>query len=228
MPAAPRLERVLIACGVVGPVLFVVSFLVQGAVRPHYDPLRHPVSSLAIGEAGRLQSATFVVTGGLLLAFAVGLRGAARPGGGFWAPVLIGLVALGLIGAGLFTTDPISGYPPGTPMVPVPTPHGVLHDVFSTPVFTAFPAACFVLGRRFAVGRSPGWAGYAIASGAVMVVAFVLTSMGFGQNAVLMPVGGLLQRVTLVAGFALLVATAVHLLRGTRDETTTGRRAAIR
>jgi hypothetical membrane protein len=217
---APRLERFLIACGVVGPVLFVVSFLVQGAVRPRYDPLRNPVSSLAIGEAGWVQSATFVVTGGLLLAFAVGLRGAPRPGGGFWAPVLIGLVALGLIGAGLFTTDPISGYPPGTPMVPVPTPHGVLHDLFSTPVFTALPAACFVLGRRFAVGRRPGWAGYAVASGAVMVIAFVLTSMGFGQNAVLMPVGGLLQRLTLVAGFALLVATAVHLLRRTRDETT--------
>jgi len=36
-----------------------------------------------------------------------------------WARVLVGLIAIGLIGAGLFTADLLSGYPPGTPAVPV-------------------------------------------------------------------------------------------------------------
>jgi hypothetical membrane protein len=209
---APRLERSLLACGVIGPALFVAAFLAQGAVRPYYDPLRHPVSSLAIGDMGWVQCANFVVAGALLLAFAVGLRLAPLPGGGWWAPLLIGLVAIGLIGAGLFVADPIGGYPPGTPTAPVRTARGILHDLFSTPVFTAFPAACFVLAHRFAAAGRRGWAGYAIASGAAMLVAFVLSSMGFAQNAVLMPVGGLLQRLTLVAGLALFAAVAVHLL----------------
>jgi len=57
----------LLACGVIGPALFVAAFLAQGAVRPYYDPLRHPVSSLAIGDMGWVQCANFVVAGALLL-----------------------------------------------------------------------------------------------------------------------------------------------------------------
>jgi hypothetical protein len=46
-----------------------------------------------------MQGANFVVTGLLVLAFAVGLRPALRRlGAGLWAPVLIGLVGVGLVG----------------------------------------------------------------------------------------------------------------------------------
>lgn len=31
-------------CGAVGGPLFVIAFLIQGTVRPGYDPMRHPVS----------------------------------------------------------------------------------------------------------------------------------------------------------------------------------------
>jgi len=61
--------------------------------------------------------------------------------------ILFMLVGAGLIGAGLFATDPLSGYPPGTPPAAVsPSLHRVLHDLFSTPVFTALPAALHHLG----------------------------------------------------------------------------------
>jgi hypothetical protein len=42
--------------------------------------------------------------------------------------MVVGLWAVGLLGAGLFLTDPDSGYPPGSP-VPVeePTVHGIQH-----------------------------------------------------------------------------------------------------
>src|SRR5690349_3818837 len=103
--------RRLLLCGVIGPVIFVVSFLVQGALRPGYDPLRHPVSSLSFGPTGWVQMATFWLTGLLVLAYAVGLR---RAGCGWWTPALIGLVGLGLMGAGFFAADPFSGYPPGS------------------------------------------------------------------------------------------------------------------
>src|SRR5688500_5416139 len=122
------MTRRLLWCGVVAGPLFVLSFLVQGAVKGGgYDPMRHPVSSLELGPHGWVQVATFIVTGTLIVAFAV----AVRP---WWGAVVVGLVGIGLIGAGLFRTDPVSGYPPGTPpLLTEYTTLGLVHDVFSAP-----------------------------------------------------------------------------------------------
>jgi hypothetical protein len=201
----------MLAAGAVGALLFVVVFLVAGAARPGYNPLRHPVSSLAIGGDGWVQVANFVVTGLLLLAFAGGLWADGETGR--WVPLLLGLLAVGLVGAGVFVADPIGGYPPGTPQQPVRTSAGALHDLFSTPVFTALPAACFVLARRFAVRGRPGWAAYSAGTGAVFLAAFVLSSLGFAQQPAFVAVGGLCQRLALVVGLAWIAAVAVHLLR---------------
>ena len=209
------LERPLLACGVVGPLLFVVAFLLEGATRPDYSAFQHPVSSLEIGELGWMQRANFVVTGLLVLAFAFGLRPAIRRyRGGIWASLLIGLVGIGLVGAGAFEPDPLSGYPPGAPMVlPKPTATGGLHYLFSTPVFTALPAAACVVGYRFATSGRRLWAVYSVATAVAFLTAFALTSVAFGQDPTLMPIGGLLQRLTLVIGLAWLAALAAHLLR---------------
>lgn len=209
-----RSERVLLTCGVIGPPLFVAVFLIEGATRPGYRPLRHPISSLALGASGWVQSVNFLILGGSILALALGLRPALRRyGAGLWAPLLIGLVGVGLVGAGVFPTDPISGYPMGTPMVPVGTARGVLHAAFSTPVFTALPAACFVVAYRFAkVGRRK-WAYYSVATAVVFLICIVLASIGFSQHPTFMPIGGLLQRVTVIVGLAWLTALAWHLLR---------------
>jgi hypothetical protein len=44
--------KTLLACGVIAGPLFVLVFVVEGATRADYDPLRHPVSSLALGYWG--------------------------------------------------------------------------------------------------------------------------------------------------------------------------------
>ncbi|MEN3305424.1 MAG: hypothetical protein V7603_1626 [Micromonosporaceae bacterium] len=214
-PSPPsRLTRVQLACGAIGPPLFVVVFLIEGATRPDYHPLRHPVSSLAIADSGWMQRANFVITGLLVLAFAFGLRPALRryrPG--IWAPLLIGLFAIGLIGAGMFTSDPISGYPPGTPMAPDGTTHGQLHDTFSALVFLGLPVACLVVAYRSTKSGHRTWARYSVGTAAAFLTGFVLTSMGFAQNPTLMPIGGLLQRITIIIGFAWLTALSMYLLR---------------
>ncbi len=195
----------------VGPALFVASFLIQGAVRPGYDPLRHPVSSLSLGHpAGWVQVATFLGTGVLVSAYAVGL---ARSGTGRWTPILVAAVGIGLVGAGIYPTDPINGYPPGSPDQSAQTATGELHQLFSTPVFTALPAAALVLGARFARAGEQGWARYSRITAAAFWVCFVLSSIGFGGVPALVPTGGLWQRLSLVVGFAWLVAVALHLLR---------------
>jgi hypothetical membrane protein len=206
--------KALLACGVIGGPLFVVVFVIEGATRADYDPMCHPVSSLALDDFGWTQVANSIVTGLLTLAFAVGLRRAFRPlGGSTWGPLLIGVWAIGLLGAGIFVTDPVSGYPPGAPdRLSGYSWHGALHDLFSLAAFVALAAACFVFGRRFAARGERGWAVYSVVSGLAFAATFVLASAGFGQTEGLVDLAGMFQRVAVVVGFSWLTLLAVHLL----------------
>ncbi|MFI6507039.1 DUF998 domain-containing protein [Streptosporangium sp. NPDC050855] len=207
-------------CGVAAGLLFVTAFLIEGATRAGYDPMRHPVSSLSLGPYGWTQVANFVVTGLLMLVFAVGLRRDLRTPGrrSTWGPLLIGASAIGLIGAGVFPTDPIGGYPPGTAARGVSTWQGRLHDVpFSLLFFAALAAACFVFARRFAGWGETGWAVYSAAGGLVFLVSFVLAGMGFSGAEGFAGLGGLMQRISIATGFCWLGLLAVHLLRTRPD-----------
>jgi hypothetical protein len=189
-------------CGVIAGPLFITTFLINGALVTGYSPLRHPVSSLQL--ASWVQSANFIVTGALVLAFAIG----ARPGR--WGSLLIGAVGFGLIGSGVFTTDPVSGYPSGTPAVSEYTWHGLLHDLFAVPTFVCWPIACFVLARRFRPV-------YSIASGVAFAVMFVLTNAAFAQTPGLVELGGLFQRLTITIGFTWLSLFGAAMLVNRRD-----------
>lgn len=213
---AMRLTRSLLRSGAIAAPLFVVVFTIAGALRPGYDPMRHPVSSLALGPGGWVQTVNFLVTGALMLAFAAGSRHALRQRGGpgaLWTPLLVGTYAVGLIGAGVFVTDPVSGYPPGAPDELVYTTVGTLHDVFSVPVFVALTLACFVMARHFGHHRQFGLASYSLATGVLFAAGFLLAGIGFAQTPGLVEIAGALQRVTIATGWAWLTVLAIHLLR---------------
>jgi hypothetical protein len=205
--------RALPICGAIAGPLFVTTFLIEGALKPDYNPMRHPVSSLALGPYGWTQAANFIVAGLLTLAFAVGL---------LWLPgvrqvigaVLVCIWAIGLIGAGIFVTDPVSGYPPGTPPTPVePTTAGTLHDVFSVPAFFGLGLACFLL----AAGGGWRWTVYSILAGVAFLVSFFVSGVAFSQEA-FVDVGGLWQRVSVTIGWAWITTLAVRqLLRSKRQ-----------
>ena len=133
--------RSLLRCGLAAGPVFVAVFLAEGAVRKGYSPLRHPVSSLALGSRGWVQTGNFAVTGSLLLAGAAGLsRAADQTGAGQAGPVLIGAAGAGLLGSAAFVTDPVSGYPPGTPdAIEHPSRTGTIHNLSAIPVFLACP-----------------------------------------------------------------------------------------
>jgi hypothetical membrane protein len=210
--------RLLLTCGIIGPLLFIVVFLIEGATRADYSPLRHPISSLSIGEFGWMQVANFVVTGALMIVFAVGLRRVLGTAG--WGPMLLGLVGIGLIGSGIFITDPLNGYPPGTPLLPtVRTVHGILHDLFGIPVFLGLPIAGLVFGRRFRRLGERGWATYSVFAGIAMFVIFIPARAGFSQRA-LAEFPGVFQRVSLMVGLTWIALLAVHVLlsQQTNDE----------
>jgi Protein of unknown function (DUF998) len=156
------ITKALLVCGVVAGPLFTAAWIVEGATRINYDPLRYPISSLSIGDGGWMQIATFIFTGLLILALAIGLRHALRSSGSVWGPALVGLAGIGLIGAGIFVADPLNGYPPGTPLIPTErTTHGILHDLFGIPFFLGLPITGFVFARLFARrGKRGSYLGY--------------------------------------------------------------------
>lgn len=211
--------KTLLTAGAVAAPLFILVFLIEGATRADYSPLRHPVSSLSIGELGWIQASNFIITGALILAFAVGLRRILHPAR--WGSLLIGLVGIGLIGAGVFTSDPLNGYPPGSPLVPVEnTVHGQLHDIFSAPVFLALPIACFIFTRWFLRKGKRGWAIYSAISGVAMVFFFVLAAMGFSQVSGFADFAGVFQRLSIVSGLGWVSPLAIYFLKTPEGATT--------
>jgi hypothetical protein len=201
----------LLWSGVAAAVLFVVTSLVEGLTRPGYNALRQPVSALALGPGGWVQQANFAVTGVLMLLLAAGLGiGLRGLGGSPLAPVLVGIYAIGLIGAGFFVTDPVAGYPPDPP--PAPSRHGRLHELFSVFVFLPLLAACLVVARLLAAAGSPVWALYSLLTELVVIAGLVLSGLGFGGAPRLAPVAGVAQRIAIVAGWAWLALLALHLL----------------
>ncbi|WP_153427526.1 DUF998 domain-containing protein, partial [Streptomyces alkaliphilus] len=163
-----------------------------------------------------VQGAVFVVAGLLCLAFALGVRG--RPGpvpDSRWGVRALAGWGIGLVGAGLFTGDPVGGYPPGSPdaLTEYSGAPALLHDLFSLLLFLAIPVACLVFARRFAGIRDRRRAiGSAIAA-VVFLVALALASAGFEQVEALADHAGLFQRVALTAAWLWLTLFALHLLR---------------
>ncbi|WP_129841092.1 DUF998 domain-containing protein [Streptomyces sp. RFCAC02] len=188
-----------------GP-LFTAVYLWEGARRADYRPLRHPVSSLALGRAGWVQTVNFLLAGSLTLLLAVGLW---RDGYTRWGALLIGAWGVGLLGAGAFRTDPVSGYPPGTPdRLPKYTRVGALHDAFSLGGFLALTLACFVLA---ASGSAP-WAVWSVASGVVFAAMTALAGAAFDQDQRWADLGGLIQRGALTVGWAWQSLLAARVL----------------
>jgi hypothetical protein len=182
--------RALLTGGVIGPVLFVVVFLIEGWTRSGYDPMTMFVSLLSLSDQGWQQVANFVVSGTLIFGGAVGLRMVVREGqGSRWGPILIGFAGVGLVVGGIFVTDPCCGYPPGTPagMPSSYSWHGTIHDIAALSVFGGLAAAMVVVARRF-VGEGSRWALYSRAS-AVGELVFLFAAFVFTD------VTGLLQRV---------------------------------
>ena len=205
------MTRALLLCGIVGPPLFVATFLVEEATRPGYSWWRNFVSSLATGEGGWVQIANFLVWGTLATLFAVGVVrvGLVAPG------ILLFLYGAGLLVAGIFVTDPSLGYPPGAPAEH--TTHGTIHGLAGLGVFTLNAVAAFVTARHFA--RTPqrrGWAIYSTITGLLIAVLFIATTsvsvqdeLGNWPNA---PTG-LIQRISIVVGWTWIAALALRLRR---------------
>ena len=197
----------LLLCGPSGCLFFILLFWIQGALRQGYSSLRFPVSSLSLGEFGWIQRGSFLISGLLLNAFSIGLRKTIlflnRPIG---IPRMIGAVGLGLMGAGFFSTDPVYGYPETAPVaLHEYSWQGQLHVLSSLFVFVCLPIACFKSRRFFrSIGRQ-SWANYSLFSAVSLLFFLILSGAGFKQLWGLVQIAGLLQRLSIISGFAWII-----------------------
>ena len=206
-----RVTRSLLGYGVVAGPLYVIAVLAQALTRPGFDLAHDDASLLSNGGLGWIQIANFLVTGLMVIAFAVGVRRALAGGrGATWAPALLALYGLGLIGAGIFVADPMNGFPPGTPAgrPTVISGHGIMHIVAAGVGFLCLVAACFVFARRFARERMRGWSRFSLATGVVFLAAFAGLASGSSS-----PVVVLAFWAALIVAWAWIGALAVHLYR---------------
>ena len=75
----PSASHLLLGCGVLAGPLYLVVGIAQALLRDGFDFSRHPLSVLANGPGGWVQTANFVITGFLVLTAAIGLRRALAP-----------------------------------------------------------------------------------------------------------------------------------------------------
>ena len=122
-------------------------------------------------------------------------------------PILLGIYGVTFIGAGIFVTDPVLGYPPGASSAP--TVHGSIHTLFGQLQFISLSAACFVLARRAAADRARrGWAWYSAATGLLVAASDVLFVLTFALGGP----AGLIERIGVIGGGGWIALLAIRLM----------------
>ena len=185
--------RVLLTCGIItGPLFFVVA-IIQAFTRSGYNIRQNAISQLSLGDLGWIQIASFLLTGLLAVACAIGVRRMLKGRkGGAWGALLIGTFGLGLIIAGIFPPDPAFGFPPGSPAgaaVPM-SGHASLHAVgFFVSMLSAIIDS-FVFARRFGALPRRGWDSYCFASGLAAPVLIVLSILFMSWAGVIVALAG--------------------------------------
>jgi hypothetical protein len=218
-PLPQRITKSLLGYGVIAGPAYVVSVATQAATRDGFDPTRHAASQLANGDLGWIQTATFLVTGAMTIAAAVGVgRAIGRGRRSAWATGLLGGYGLGLMAAAVFRADPSDGFPPGTPPgMGDASWHGATHFVVAGLGFICLVAACFAVGGWFArTSGGAGWAWFSRITGLLFASSFLALSSGSGGTVSML---AFTAAVALV--WAWLTAISVKLYRAVDDGSAT-------
>jgi hypothetical protein len=208
IPHADARARSRLACGIlVGP-LYLALGVAQGLVRDGFDFARHPLSVLANGPGGWVQTATFVASGLMVVCAATGIRRVLGPGGRALSWSLCAFGA-GMLAGAIFPADPVDGFPPGTPegFPTTISTTGLLHFAAGGLGFLALALSCF-FGARVMSRRGVTWlAVVSLLAGLSVVIGFfggMIPGLSLGVAGIWFAV---------VAGWAWLTILSLHLYR---------------
>ncbi len=200
-----KVGRLAALCGVAGPVLFTVAWVVGSLRQSGHGAAEVQLSGLAAEDARdpQIMMAGFVVLGLCSIAFGVALGRVTAPrSAGPWLVVLAGAAA---VAAGVFRRDHLLLIGPG---FAGESWHNQVHDVASGVAYGAMLAAPLVLARRFR--DDPQWAAVsrpvqflALGSAVALVV--------FASRAV-EPWNGAVQRIAVTLALSAEILVAARML----------------
>jgi hypothetical protein len=203
-------SRFLLGCGVVAGPFYLAVGLAQAFLREGFDLARHPLSELANGRGGWVQSANFVLTGLLVLAAAAGLQRTlgrkAQAMSGF-----LGAFGASMIVAAVFHADPMDGFPVGTPLGPPASlsTSATIHLAAGALGFLCLAISCFLAARVLSRVSIRSLARLSLACGLIVVLGF------FGGAVIPNPSPVLGIWIAVIAGWAWLTISSGYLFRRT-------------
>lgn len=205
----------LLKLGIVAPILLNVVTTVDALTRPEFNPIRQWISHQSLGERSWLGTWNLLLSGLLIIIFAIVLKMTLRPGkGAVWGSIFIGTFGLGLLIAALFPIDPGLDWPPG-----IPASHsasGQIHDIGGALVFGSLTAVCLAMSNQFK--EHPDWKRwriYSILSAIGVFASFVICSVFVAfdySNAMPSAPSGLFERISMATGCLWIVLFTLRLL----------------
>ena len=203
--------KLFLLSGVIGPLLFLVVLLLEGALRPGYDPRRFFGSELALGKRGWVQITNFILAGLLIFASVFGIAQVLP--GSLWGTVFLGLFGLSLIVAGAFVTDPVLYFPPET-KEKGPTRHGKIHGANFPLCFGSLIITTLVFSGLFFSTGNLAWALYSLFSGLAFIVftGMMLGAVSRALQGKAEASVGLWQRAAIATGWIWIAALNAYLL----------------
>lgn len=167
------LTRNLLRLGIIAGPFYLAVGLAQAFLRDGFDVTRHPLSLLANGPGGWVQTANFVLSGLMVLGAAVGFARVLGPKARAVSWFLGGFAA-SMIVAAAFPADPVDGFPVGTPAGP-PTSistTGLVHFIAGGLGFVSLAVSCFFAARVLSRRNVPSLARLSFVCGLIVVLGF--------------------------------------------------------
>ena len=198
--------------GILGPVIFVGVFTVEGGLRNGYDPMKMYISALSLGNRGWIQISNFIVLGLLLFIFTIGLSKEFQTGKASRAGIITFYIISGLF----FISGPFVMDPAETPTDQMSV-HGLIHGLSGGIVFLLMPIIIFIFLRRFVsdIKWQPfrWWTLILGTIEAVGVIVFTYLSKIPVEQIAYINLLGLFQRIALIPFMVWVFIFATEILR---------------
>jgi len=197
--------RLFTLAGVIGSILFVLVFIIDGFLRPGYSPIQQAISDLGVGQNAWILNTDLIAFGLLSMLYVIGFYQAIRKSIGRRmlkaSTSLLLLAGAGAVNDGFFTE-----YNPTDPNAAL---HDALHSLGFLVAFGSLTIALFIIGLQLWKDRV--WRGYRWYSLITSLVTLLLIILPYAFPQYGAQFGGLNERMLLVEALAWQVVTGCRL-----------------
>lgn len=201
-------KRFSALAGILGPLIFISGFTIEGFMRPGYNLTSNYISELSLGPRGWIQITNFLILGTLFLIFTQAVAAEFQKG----MAAKIGVWILIIIGIGFFLSGPLVMDPANTPSSAM-TSHSKLHWIVGAIVFLLFPVSIFLYRSCFKDKYWQSFRSTSLILGLIVTTALILMTIN--------PPGsekwiGLIQRTLVIPYLIWIMLFSFKLFQKTR------------